>query len=222
MRRAMRRATERWPVVPRAVGWLISSRLPSLVSLNGTDKGSNGYVPFYERHFKELRRRRLTILEIGIYKGAGLRVWRSYFPSSSIVGIDINPSMIDEPRITCRCGSQDDPAFLAALCEEFGPFDIVIDDGSHVGRHVIASFDSLFPHVVPGGWYVIEDIATAYWEEYEGGPVGMEGTAVAMVKDLVDTVFRGSVREGTLPAADLDELHVYRPALVFMRKSCHQ
>lgn len=213
------RWAKRRPVVLRVVGGLVSTRLPLLGSLNGTDKGFCGYLPNYQRHFHGVRRRKLTILEIGVYEGASLRVWRSYFPRSTIVGIDINESHVEEARIHFRRGSQDDPDFLAALSKEFGPLDIVIDDGSHIGRHMIASFDCLFPHVVPGGWYVIEDIATAYWPEYEGGPVGLEGTAVAMVKGLVDSVFRGAVREGELPAAAIDEMHVYPPGIVFLRKA---
>jgi hypothetical protein len=217
-RQAVRSATKR-PAVLRLVGGLVSARLPLLGSLNGTDKGFCGYLPFYQYHLRGVRRRPLTILEIGVYQGASLRVWRSYFPRSTIVGIDINPSDVEESRIVFRRGSQDDPEFLAALSAELGPFDIVIDDGSHIGRHMIASFDNLFPHVVPGGWYIIEDIATAYWPEYEGGPVGLEGTAVAMVKGLVDSVFRGAVREGELPAAAIDEMHVYPPGIVFLRKA---
>jgi hypothetical protein len=207
------------PQLLRLASWPISTRLPLLVALHATDKGFCGYLPFYQHHFQKLRRRPLTILEIGVYEGASLRVWRSYFPSSTIVGIDINPIDIEEPRIEFRCGSQDDPQFLATLAKEFAPFDIIIDDGSHVGRHVIASFNNLFPNLAPGGWYVIEDIATAYWLEYEGGPVGMEGTAVSMVKGLVDSVFRRAVREGAAPDAEIDEMHVYPPGIVFLRKS---
>jgi hypothetical protein len=204
----------------RFASGVVSSQLSALVMVNGTDKGRNGYVPFYEWHLRSIRHRELMILEIGVLNGASLRVWQAYFPKSTVLGIDINPKEIKGSRIHFRRGSQDDPVFLSEVADEFGPFDIVIDDGSHIGRHIIVSFDCLFPHVVPGGWYVIEDIGTAYWREYEGGPVGMEGTAVTMVKGLADSVFRRDVREGALPDAKISEMHLY-PAIAFLRKAEH-
>jgi len=45
-----------------------------------------------------------------------------------------------------------------------GPWDIIIDDGSHVPYHQVFSFFSLWKAVVPGGLYVIEDLETNYWE----------------------------------------------------------
>jgi hypothetical protein len=205
--------------VSRAAGLVGADPLPVLVAYYRTDKGSNGYLPWYQRHFGGIRNEKMTVLEIGVFEGASLRVWRSYFPASQIVGIDIDPKNIVEPRIFCRQGSQDDPDFLTSVGAEFGPFDIIIDDGSHIGRHTIKSFDYLFPRLAPGGWYVIEDIATAYWTEYEGGPVGMEGTAVAMVKGLVDSVMRGAIREGKVPRAEVHEIHVYPPGIVFLKKT---
>ena len=44
-----------------------------------------------------------------------------------------------------------------------GPWDIIIDDGSHVPYHQVFSFFCLWKAVVPGGLYVIEDLETNYW-----------------------------------------------------------
>ena len=44
------------------------------------------------------------------------------------------------------------------------PWDIIIDDGSHVPYHQVFSFFSLWKAVVPGGLYVIEDVETNYWK----------------------------------------------------------
>ncbi|HEY2766460.1 MAG TPA: hypothetical protein VGJ13_20985 [Pseudonocardiaceae bacterium] len=71
---------------------------------------------------------------------------------------------------------------------ETGPLDIVIDDGSHISKHVIGSFDALFPHVRPGGLYVIEDLQMSYWPSFGGSEEPQPGTTtrVGMLKDLVD------------------------------------
>ena len=72
-------------------------------------------------------------------------MWADYFAHGKIVGIDIAPKTLAlGPRITTLVGSQDDPVFLNRLTDEHGPFDIIIDDGSHVPNHVAASFYALF------------------------------------------------------------------------------
>jgi hypothetical protein len=43
-----------------------------------------------------------------------------------------------------RIGSQADPEFLRRVVREFGPFDLIIDDGSHHSSHIIATFNHLF------------------------------------------------------------------------------
>ena len=79
----------------------------------------------------------MRILEIGVLRGASLRLWKSYFHHSntSLIGVDIAPecARFDAPSdgIHVRIGSQADSEFLARVVDEFGPFDLIIDDGSH-------------------------------------------------------------------------------------------
>jgi 23S rRNA U2552 (ribose-2'-O)-methylase RlmE/FtsJ len=90
------------------------------------------YFPIYERHLAPLRNRTITVLEIGVSKGGSLQMWQRFFgPIATIVGIDINPEckQHEEPGIHVRIGDQSDPKFLQSLIDEFGTFDIVIDDG---------------------------------------------------------------------------------------------
>jgi len=63
-------------------------------------------------------------------------------------------------------GDQSETEFLDFFKEETGgKFDVVIDDGSHVPSHQLTSFESLWPSIVPGGFYFIEDVFTSYWKE---------------------------------------------------------
>jgi hypothetical protein len=50
------------------------------------------------------------------------------------------------------------------LSAEFGstPLDLVIDDASHFVDETRTAFNTLFPHLRPGGAYVIEDWAWAH------------------------------------------------------------
>lgn len=130
------------------------------------------YFPIYEQALRRFRGRPVTMLEIGVSHGGSLQMWRHYFGRrSTIVGIDINPRVesLASEGIAIHIGDQSDPAFLAELGRKYGPFDIVLDDGSHQPVHQIASVEHLWPFVADGGVYIVEDLHTNYWEEYGGG-----------------------------------------------------
>jgi tetratricopeptide (TPR) repeat protein len=171
--------------------------LSALAVAHGTDKfGSHFYTPHYNRYFEVLRQRPVTLLEAGIGgyddPGAGgesLAMWRDYFPHGRIVGIDIVAKRLDlGPRVTTRQGSMSDPAFIAALGAEFGPFDIIIDDGSHISRDTIRFLDIAFPLLVDGGYFAIEDTQTSYWAAFGGSLAANAATTMNLVKQLVDEV----------------------------------
>lgn len=184
-----------------AAGWadrlLLSWWRPDLNRLAliyGTDKwGSHWYTQHYERYFKPLRSRRLNVLEIGVggydvpSEGArSLRMWKAYFSKSRIVGIDIEDKTAwRERRIDIRQCDQTDGYALRKLSEEYGGFDIVIDDGSHINQHVIATFEMLFPLLRPNGIYAVEDTQTACWPTWGGG-VESPASSIAFFKRLVD------------------------------------
>ena len=146
------------------------------------------YLPIYEKHFQRYVNQTVTVLEIGCLHGGSLQMWKRYLgPHARIVGIDINPACAahEEDQIHVRIGSQDDKAFLRKVAEEFGPFDIVIDDGSHICEHLIASFEVLYGFVKDNGIYVAADLHTNYWNGYGGG-VRRTGTFIEHAKLLID------------------------------------
>jgi len=170
------------------------SDLNQLARLYGSDKcGGHHYTQHYELLMKSRRKERLTVLEIGIggYSdhlrgGESLRMWKAYFPYSQIVGIDLFPkSGLAEKRIHIRQLDQTDVEGIVSLSEEFGGFDIVIDDGSHVNNHVILTFRTLFPLLKTNGLYIIEDTQTSYWPTYGGG-LHSDGTIMAYFKNSID------------------------------------
>lgn len=205
-------------------------RLNLAARFYGTDKSNaaHGYSRLYERHLAPRRRQVKSVLEIGIggvtsrtglatrAGGQSLKMWRSYFPNARIVGIDIHEKAVRGRRIAVERGSQDDPEFLRRIAHEYGPFDVVVDDGSHVAAHVLASFEVLFHHVVPGGTYVIEDLEHAYLTEYGGGPPGNIGH-MGLIKELLDDTLRQHWdHEGR--ARPVESVHVY-DEIAFIHKA---
>ena len=148
------------------------------------------YFEIYEKHFDGYRNRPISMLEIGVFRGGSLRMWKQYFhPESVIVGIDIDKSCqahehADE-NVHVRIGSQADPAFLAKVTEEFGPFDIILDDGSHKTHHQNVSFGALFrASLKDGGCYMVEDMHSNYWLK----TIDSEDTFIDLSKQMVDTL----------------------------------
>lgn len=146
------------------------------------------YFPLYERHFSWYRNKSLTFLEIGVARGGSLQMWLRFFgPLAKIVGIDIHKrsKSYETPGTFVRIGDQADERFLQSVVDEFGVPDIVLDDGSHRMEHITRSFNFLYPKLPKNGIYMVEDLHTAYWDEYGGG-VSNPDTFINKSKDFID------------------------------------
>jgi hypothetical protein len=180
------------------------------------------YLGLYDRYLSRFRGRPFRMLEIGVNRGGSLQLWREYFGKDAVIfGVDLNPECTDlaDPPTQIRIGSQADPAFLRSVVTEMGAPDVIIDDGSHVASHQRVSFETLFPLLAPGGIYVIEDMHTAYWRgEWEGG-YKRRGTAVELVKQLVDDMHGWWHRhsETTAKKEDIAAIHVH-DSITFIEK----
>ena len=175
--------------------------LNNIAKFYGTDKSSeiHNYCEKYEKYLPFDRLEPLKILEIGVWDGKSLLTWKDYFPNSTVVGIDImdrcSEYTIPAKNIWVEIGSQNDLNFLKNVINKWGPFDMILDDGSHMNDDVIFSFKHLIDSVKTGGVYVVEDTACSYWEEYGGG-YKKENTMVEYFKNLIDDVnFAGLYQE---------------------------
>ncbi|HQT79734.1 MAG TPA: hypothetical protein PLD10_22045 [Rhodopila sp.] len=151
--------------LPCNLGWLLRTF--------GSDKQraeEHAYGPTYHALFRGFRYKRIKLMEIGVLDGASLLAWRAFFPRARIVGCDIEPKdRFAIGRIQTRVMDQSSAAELAKVGSEEGPFDIIIDDGSHLSSHQIISFYDLFERITPNGIYIIEDVQTSFWPGHFGG-----------------------------------------------------
>jgi hypothetical protein len=154
--------------------------LSTLFACHGSDKDRNGYSSLYNALFLPLKDSPVTLLEVGIgtmipgahssmkgympdsYRpGASLRAWRDFFPNGEIHGMDVaTDCMLSEDRIKTHLCDSTDPA-CCQLWADAHPdlaFDVIVDDGSHWDLHQLATLENLWPHLKPGGYYVIEDV----------------------------------------------------------------
>jgi len=167
--------------------------LDKLALQYGTDKASSkhGYTRYYEHYFGSIKNDVKKILELGVYYGSSLKMWKNYFLNATIYGIDINPdcSRYEEERIKISIGDFNNKEFILSFIENSGAgFDIVIDDASHINKDQIAAFKLIFPYVKSKGIYVIEDATTSYFKNYGGG-LRNPDTAIEFFKNAIDDVF---------------------------------
>jgi cephalosporin hydroxylase len=186
------------------------------------------YLAEYERLFGPMRYAPLRLIEIGVQHGKSMGLWADYFPYATIVGLDINDKPEHFPgdeRVRFVQGSQDDPAALErCIAVAGGLADIIVDDASHIGRLSAATFAYLFPRALkPGGFYVIEDICTAFLPEFPdsepyapvpiGEPLGPkqfrshQAGMVGLVKQIFDHVMAPTV-SGTYSQYPIDRMLV--------------
>lgn len=140
-------------------------QLTELAIKYGTDKwGKHHYTPMYYEMFKDRRNEIKKVIEIGPAEGAGIFMFRDFFPNATIYGAEIDRKRVsnlqDIERIRvfeCNQSSEDD---LINLMNEIGSdIDLVIDDGSHKPEDQINTCRSIFPSLDKGAVYVIEDVA---------------------------------------------------------------
>ncbi len=138
-----------------------------------TDKIKNGILDDYVKIFSVLKDKKISLLEIGVLKGGSIRFWSDFFTheNAQIIGIDISPPGIEFPEnvVIYKC-DQNNTKMLREIAAKHGPFDIIIDDGSHRAKETENCFTNLINYVTAGGYYIIEDWAAGYMDvrKYKG------------------------------------------------------
>jgi hypothetical protein len=134
---------------------------------NAPRRKFNHYFEIYERHFGRFRGQEVHILEIGIYSGGSLEMWRQYFgPRCRVYGVDIEPSCraYETDSVRVFIGDQGDRGFWQQVRKEVPVLDIVIDDGGHLAEQQIVTLEELLPHLRTGGVYLCEDVVGVFNE----------------------------------------------------------
>jgi cephalosporin hydroxylase len=189
-------------------------------------------LTFYERLLTTIQPPPRSVLEIGVKGGGSTALWKALFPSATVIGLDIKlrrwlTTEPSEDGVIYLQGDQTDVKRLRQIAEQYGPFDLVIDDGSHVSDHQATTIRSLLPHVRPGGLYVVEDTHTSVkkatsrpvdygddiWSDFtlmvlarlRGGELPHPTTGGQLARDL---------------ASRIDELIIARQLLAIRVKDC--
>jgi hypothetical protein len=193
----------------------------------GTDKASHGHD--YLRVYEPLIPADVPVklLEVGWYEGASMRTWREYLhPESIVVGVDINQPAdpvdgVHFRKVDATSGE------IERVADEFGPFDVIVDDGSHLSRHVIQTLLLLWEEVAPGGLYIIEDLHVSYHKDWQGWDptdpqqkrqLGM-ASSMEFLKKVADDVHFGHAGAGPAHRHMVDVASLaFHPGVAILRK----
>lgn len=119
------------------------------------------YFDIYHKHFNKFINKEVKVLEIGIYSGGSLGMWKSYFGDKcKIYGVDIEEAckIYENDHTKVLIGDQEDRNFWKTLFKEIGPIDIIIDDGGHTTEQQRITLEETLSEINPGGIYLCEDV----------------------------------------------------------------
>ncbi len=161
----------------------------------------DSYFQVYEQVLGQYVGKDITFVEVGIYNGGSLFMWREYFgPRARIIGIDLNPAarQWESHGFEIFIGSQSDPDFWRDFYAKVGRVDVLLDDGGHTNRQQLITVHESLPHIKDGGVLLVEDVHASYMLEF-GNP--SRYSFINFAKHLVDSV---NARSSSVAAARND------------------
>lgn len=177
------------------------------------------YFEIYHRHLSKFVGRNPVIVEIGVYSGGSLPMWRHYFgPGCRVHGIDIDPecTLYNGPDTTIHIGDQSDREMWRRFRAAVPQVDVLIDDGAHTSEEQTVALEEMLPHLRPGGVYICEDVHVT------------ETRLADFAHALCNGLNAGGIQSGpgvdtiacTPFQAAIHSLHIY-PFLVLIEKRAH-
>jgi SAM-dependent methyltransferase len=147
-----------------------SDEIIDMVDHYMTDKHHehNFFNLIYSDLFKELKNDVKKFVEIGVYDGESIRLWRDYFLNAEIYGLDITPENADNrlgsikrDRLNLLKMDQSNLEDISLFCSQHNDIDVILDDGSHRMFDQQITLSKMFRSLKPGGIFIIEDLHTS-------------------------------------------------------------
>lgn len=180
-----------------------------------SDKGAiyHNYLTIYEKYFSKYRNSLENFLEIGLWEGESLRMWRDYFNVGNLVGVDIlDLSHINLKDTVILLGDQSVRADLESITDKsYSEFDIIIDDGGHMMHQQQITLGCMFKYLKSGGVFVIEDLHTCGNPSYTRGS---DTETLDVLRTFIDT---GSIISNCMTSDEIEYLEANIQEVVIER-----
>jgi hypothetical protein len=159
-----------------------------------TDKNTTHcYFNIYEKLLDPIRKTASNVLEVGIYWGGSIQLWRDYFPNAQIYGVDIcsldfikKSSIKNDHNISLftNTNGYDDTFIQTSFVNKNIKFDMVLDDGPHSLQSIIDFINKYLPLLSENGILIIEDVQDFQWIEILKETVPEEYQKYIQIYDL--------------------------------------
>ena len=140
--------------------------LPEIFDIFGSDKGTVDNAHRYGERYADILARLphdIVISEIGVACGASLRAFSTYRPNGKIYGYDIRD---DCSNLLSDCSNVQIYIQDCTKTSLRHSSHLIIDDGSHISEDIVETFRLNWSKLIPGGYYVVEDLACTYNTRY--------------------------------------------------------
>jgi hypothetical protein len=114
-------------------------------------------------------------------------LWRAYLPCAHVSMVEVDAECVQRTSASASAADvtfvidQGDEGALRRLARDTGPYDVIVDDGSHLASHQVGSLRALWPALAPGGAYFLEDLSTSFVDGYiDALPTAWEVLAAIM------------------------------------------
>lgn len=176
------------------------------------------YAALYERYTFGWPLGHRRIMELGVAQGESLLGWKYWFPNAEVIGVDHRECPGVSEKTGCRIvvADQTDPVLL-----ELGNFDLIVDDAGHDWVKQRQSLVMLWPKLNSGGVYVIEDLETSFWTEYDPQGWNAPDGVLAFLEDAVYELTAAYAKKMPSRFRGLEGLTAihHHPNIVFIEKS---
>lgn len=128
------------------------------------------YFPIYELLFQKYIGKNIVFVEIGIFSGGSLFMWRNFFGRNArIIGVEVDPSakQWEDFGFEIFIGDSGSENFWDNFYKKVGNVDIIIDDGSHTSHDQITGVAKSINYINDGGTYLVEDTHSSYLKKYD-------------------------------------------------------
>lgn len=183
------------------------------------------YLDIYHRHLQKFIGTEVYVLEVGVYSGGSLEMWRAYFGErSAVYGVDIRDECREysNEHTTIFIGDQGDRGLWKSIKSAAPRIDVLIDDGSHIPKDQALTLEEMLPHLSPGGVYVCEDIHNrrTMFDEKRGtdGINAFPAHLLGYINDLNDLRVSERGVTATVFQRSVESIHFY-PYMVVVEKA---
>ena len=167
--------------------------LIELIDNSRTDKNTvHSYIDLYEKLLHSQKESAKNVLEVGIYKGGSIKLWRDYFVNAQVYGLDILhynkiwDKLKNDDNITLHTSTNayDYNTFKTNFLDTGIKFDFMLDDGPHTLDSMI-KFIQLYSQIMTQkGILIIEDVQKIEWIDILKENVSQELRQYIKIYDL--------------------------------------